>query len=200
MERRAPERFRLGQLPRRFLLLWFVIVLRAVSATAYASFLAVLVTERGGSAFAGGAAISTFLLAGAVGSFFAGNLSDRWGRRKVLFVSMFVAAPLYLVFLHGPTIWMLPIIGLAGLLDLSGTPVGVVAAQECLPGRTGLVSGLVMGLAWGMGGLALTPIGWLADQLGLIPVMSAVAFLPLIGSLLILFYREPPPGGLSKTV
>jgi len=192
-ERRTHERFRLGHLPRRFFLLWSVIVLRAISATAYASFMAVMVTQRGGSTLTGGIAISTFLLAGAIGSFFAGNLSDRWGRRWVLFGSMLLATPLYLLFLHGPKLWMLPVIGIAGLLDLSATPVGVVAAQECLPGRTGLVSGLVMGLAWGMGGLALTPIGWLSDQLGLIPVMSAVAFLPLLGALAILLYREREP-------
>lgn len=188
--RRSHERFRLGHLPRRFFLLWSVIVMRAASATAFASFLAVLVTQRGGSTFAGGAAISVFLLAGAVGSFFAGNLSDRWGRKAVLLGSMLLATPLYLLFLHGPTGMLLPAIAVAGLFALSATPVGVVAAQECLPGRTGLVSGLVMGLAWGMGGLALTPIGWLADKFGLINVMSFVAVLPLVGAGFMLFYKE----------
>lgn len=188
--RRSHERFRLGHLPRRFFLLWSVIVMRAASATAFASFLAVLVTQRGGSTFAGGAAISVFLLTGAVGSFFAGNLSDRWGRKVVLLGSMLLATPLYLLFLHGPTGMLLPAIAVAGLFALSATPVGVVAAQECLPGRTGLVSGLVMGLAWGMGGLALTPIGWLADKFGLINVMSFVAVLPLVGAGFMLFYKE----------
>lgn len=188
--RREHEKFRLNDLPRRFFLLWTVIVTRAVSATAFASFLAVLVTQRGASTFVGAAAISAFLLAGAIGSFFAGNLSDRWGRKAVLLVSMLIATPLYLLFLHGPIGILLPVIALAGLFALSGTPVGVVAAQECLPGRTGLVSGLVMGLAWGVGGLALTPIGWLADTYGIIPVMSVVALLPLIGAVLMMFYKD----------
>jgi len=189
-ERRTHDRFRLGHLPRRFFLLWFVIMLRAMSATAFANFLAVLVTTRGGSTFVGGAAISAFLLTGAGGSFVAGLLSDRFGRKAVLLGSMLFAAPFYLLFLHGPIALLLPAIAGAGLFALSATPVGVVAAQECLPGRTGLVSGLVMGLAWGMGGLTLTPIGWLADRLGLIPVMSVVALLPLAAALLMLFYRE----------
>ena len=188
--RQEHEKFRLGHLPGRFVVLWFVLVMRAVSATAFASFLAVLVTQRGGSALAGGVSISAFLLAGAVGSFLAGNLSDRWGRKAVIFGSMALATPLYLLFLHGPASVLLPVIAVAGLFDLSATPVGVVAAQECLPGRTGLVSGLVMGLAWGVGGLALTPIGWLADQFGLITIMSWVAVLPLIGAGLMLFYKE----------
>jgi FSR family fosmidomycin resistance protein-like MFS transporter len=188
--RHEHERFRLGNLPRRFFLLWSVIVVRAVSATAFASFLAVLVTQRGGTALVGGAAISAFLLLGAVGSFFAGNLSDRWGRKAVLLSSMLLATPLYVLFLHGPTAMLLPIIAAAGLFALSATPVGIVAAQECLPGRTGLVSGLVMGLAWGVGGLALTPIGWLADTFGLITIMTYVSMLPLIGVGLMLFYKE----------
>ncbi|MCK5585299.1 MFS transporter [Candidatus Bipolaricaulota bacterium] len=188
--RRSHERFRLGHLPRRFFLLWSVIVLRAVNAAAFASFLAVLVTLRGGSTMAGGASISVFLLTGAVGGLFAGNLSDRWGRKAVLLGSMLLATPLYLLFLHGPLGTLLPAIAGAGLFALSATPVGVVAAQECLPGRTGLVSGLVMGLAWGMSGLALTPIGWLADRFGLITVMTFVAVLPLVAAGLMLFYKE----------
>jgi FSR family fosmidomycin resistance protein-like MFS transporter len=107
-----------------------------------------------------------------------------------MLASMLASTPLYLLFLHGPRIAVLPVIAVAGLFALSSTPVGVVAAQECLPGRTGLVSGLVMGLAWGVGGLALTPIGWLADRFGLIAVMSVVALLPLIGAIVFLFYRD----------
>jgi len=188
--RHEHDKFRLGHLPGRFVVLWSVLVMRAVSATAFASFLAVLVTQRGGSPWAGGISISAFLLAGAAGSFLAGNLSDRWGRKTVILGSMALATPLYVLFLHGPTAILLPVITVAGLFDLSATPVGVVAAQECIPGRTGLVSGLVMGLAWGVGGLALTPIGWLADQYGIITVMSFVAMLPLIGAGLMLFYKE----------
>jgi FSR family fosmidomycin resistance protein-like MFS transporter len=188
--RQAHDKFRLGHLPGRFVVLWTVLVLRSVSATAFASFLAVLVIERGGSAWAGGVSISAFLLAGAVGSFLAGNLSDRWGRKAVILGSMALATPLYVLFLHGSAAILLPVIAAAGLFDLSATPVGVVAAQECIPGRTGLVSGLVMGLAWGVGGLALTPIGWLADQYGIISVMSYVAMLPLAGAALMFFYNE----------
>ena len=188
--RQAYEKFRLGHLPRRFVVLWTVLVIRSVTATAFASFLAVLVVQRGGSAWIGPVSISVFWLAGAAGSFLAGNLSDRLGRKAVILGSMVVATPVYFLFLHGPVALLLPVIAVAGLFDLSATPVGVVAAQECIPGRTGLVSGLVMGLAWGVGGIALFPIGWLADQFGIITVMSYVALLPLIGAGLMSFYKE----------
>ncbi|HCP31906.1 TPA: hypothetical protein DIT45_01430 [Candidatus Acetothermia bacterium] len=62
----------------------------------------------------------------------------------------------------------------------------MVAAQETLPGKTGLV----MGLAWGVGGLVLTPIGFFADLYGLVPVMTAVALLPLIAGGMVLLYKE----------
>ena len=188
--RKEHEAFHLGSLPRKFVLLWSVLALRSLSATAFSSFLAVLVIQRGGSAWAGGIAISTFWFAGAAGSFLAGHLSDRWGRKAVILGSMAVASPLYFLFLHGPASLLLPAIALAGLFDLSATPVGVVAAQECIPGRTGVASGLVMGLAWGVGGIALYPIGWLADQFGIITVMSYVALIPLIGAGLMSLYKE----------
>jgi len=188
--RQKHETFRLGHLPGRFVVLWTVLAIRSVSATAFASFLAVLVVHRGGSAWVGPVSISVFLLAGAAGSFLAGNLSDRLGRKAVILGSMAAATPLYFLFLHGPVALLLPVIAVAGLFDLSATPVGVVAAQECIPGRTGLVSGLVMGLAWGVGGIALFPIGWLADQFGIITVMSYVALLPLVGAGLMFLYKE----------
>ena len=184
------ERIRAHHIPQRLIVLWFAIVLRAAAATAFATFLAVIVADRGGSTFAGAAAISAFLLTGAAGGFLAGNLSDRFGRKAILLGSMALAGPSLLLFLYGPTSLLLPVIAVAGLFALSSNPVGVVAAQECLPGRTGLVSGLVMGLAWGVGGLALTPIGWLADRYGLIPVMTVVALLPLAAAALMLFYKD----------
>ena len=193
MERREVQRTRLRELPSRLVLLWFVIVMSSTCSTAFATFLAVLVADRGGSAFIGGAAISVFLLSGAVTGFLAGSLSDRFGRKHVILTSLVLATPFYILFLHGPVSAALAFIAAAGVFGLSSIPVGVVAAQECLPGRTGLVSGLVMGLAWGVGGLALTPIGWLADRFGLIAVMTVVAFLPLVAAALMAAYREPLP-------
>ena len=191
MEHREVQGARLRELPSRLVLLWFVIVLSSTCSTAFSTFLAVLVTERGGSAFLGGVAISVYLLTGALAGFLAGNLSDRLGRKRVILGTLVLATPFYLLFLYGPVSAAIAFIAAAGVFGLSAVPVGVVAAQECLPGRTGLVSGLVMGLAWGVGGLALAPIGWLADRFGLIAVMTIVTFLPLAAAGLMAVYREP---------
>jgi len=181
----------LRELPARLVLLWFVIVLSSTCSTAFSTFLAVAITDRGGSALVGGSAISVFLLTGAFAGFVAGHLSDRFGRKWTITTSLVLATPFYILFLYGPISAALPFIAAAGVFGLSSIPVGVVAAQECLPGRTGLVSGLVMGLAWGVGGIALTPIGWLADRFGLVSVMAFVAFLPLAAAALMALYREP---------
>jgi FSR family fosmidomycin resistance protein-like MFS transporter len=192
-ERKEIQRARFREFPARLVLLWFVVVLSSTCSTAFATFLAVLVAERGGSTFLGGATISVFLLTGALAGFLAGNLSDRFGRKRVILTALVLATPFYILFLYGPVSAAIAFIAAAGVFGLSSIPVGVVAAQECLPGRTGLVSGLVMGLAWGVGGLALTPIGWLADRFGLIAVMTVVAFLPLAAAGLMALYREPLP-------
>jgi FSR family fosmidomycin resistance protein-like MFS transporter len=180
----------LRDVPTGLVLLWVAIVLSSTCSTAFATFLGVLIVQRGGTAMAGGAAISVFLFSGAATGLLAGNLSDRFGRRRVILTCLVLATPFYILFLYGPATAVLVFVAGAGVFGLSSTPVGVVAAQECLPGRTGLVSGLVMGLAWGVGGLALTPIGWLADRLGIVPVMAFVSFLPLAAAGLMAFYRD----------
>ncbi len=180
----------LRHLPIGLIVLWLVIVFRSLAGTTFGNFLAVLITQRGGSTFTGGVGISVFLLAGALGGFAGGSLSDRIGPKRVMLSSLALASPFLLLFLHGPTQLSLFFLGLAGFFLFASTPVGIVAAQRLLPGKVGLVSGLVMGFAWGMGGLALTPIGWLADLYGLTPVMTIVSFFPLVGAMLVLFYRE----------
>ena len=183
---------RATRLTGRFALLWAAIVLRSLAGTAFGSFLAVLVTRRGASALAGGAAITVFFLAGVAGEFAAGGLSDRVGRKRILVATIALSAPFLFLFLHGPSALVWFALAVSGFFLFASNPVGVVAAQECLPGRRGLVSGLVMGAAWGVGGIALTPIGRLADLYGLVPVMTGVALLPLLSATLLLFWHEPP--------
>ena len=177
-------------IPKPLALLWVIIVLRSMTGVTFSNFLAVTVTEKGGSHLLGGAAISIFLISGALGGLLAGRISDRVGRKVVIFTTILLAAPFLLVFLHGPTWSMLPSLALGGLFLFSSTPVGIVAAQEILPGKTGLVSGVVMGMAWGVAGLSLVPVGWLADRYGLVSVMTWIALLPLLAAILALFFDD----------
>ena len=190
-EEKSQEKMRIKNIPRPLAVLWGIIVLRGMAGVAFSNFLAVLVTEKGGSHLVGGAAISTFLITGALGGLLAGRLSDRFGRKVVIFTTILLASPFLLLFLHGPTWSMLPSLALAGLFLFSSTPVGIVAAQEILPGKSGLVSGLVMGMAWGVAGLTLMPVGFFADRYGLVSVMTWMALIPLAAAILALFYHDP---------
>jgi FSR family fosmidomycin resistance protein-like MFS transporter len=121
----------------------------------------------------------------AVGTLIGGPIGDRIGRKYVIWVSILGVLPLTLILPHvglvATVILTIPIgIGLA-----SAFPAIIVFGQELLPGRTGMVSGLFFGLAFGMGGLGAALLGELADRTSIEFVYQLCAFLPAIGLLTI---------------
>ncbi|WP_400164797.1 MFS transporter [Brevibacillus sp. TJ4] len=122
-----------------------------------------------------------FLLAGAIGTFLGGPLSDRFGKRNVLIFSLIGSLPLTIFTPYVTGFWTYPLLFLSGLIMLSSFSVTVVYAQELLPGRIGMVSGLITGLAFGMGGMGALILGKLADVYSLETVITLCSLLPLIG-------------------
>jgi MFS transporter, FSR family, fosmidomycin resistance protein len=162
-------------------MLFFVVVVRSGVNQAVANFLPLLISHRSRDLLAGAVPLTLFLLAGALGGLAGGPLADRFGRRNVILWSMVPTAPLLYGFLHlhGPASWAcLLLTGLSLQLSL---PVNVVYAQELFPRQMSTVSGLMMGFAWGVSALLLTPIGWAADHLGLNAALTLVCLLPLAG-------------------
>ncbi|WP_159881009.1 MFS transporter [Paenibacillus puerhi] len=127
--------------------------------------------------------IFLFAAAGAVGTFMGGPLSDRFGRRNIIFFSMLGSAPLAMVLPYANEAWSYVILLINGFIILSSFSVTVVYAQELIPGKIGTVSGLITGLAFGLGALGAVALGSLADTFHLQTVMGWVSFLPLIGLL-----------------
>lgn len=127
--------------------------------------------------------IFTFLAAGAVGTFFGGPLGDRFGRKNILFFSMLGSAPFALMLPHANTFWAYPILAVMGFILLSSFSVTVVYAQELVPGKIGTVSGLITGLAFGMGALGSVALGAMADYTDISFVMRVCSVLPLLGLL-----------------
>ncbi len=127
--------------------------------------------------------IFTFLFMGAVGTFFGGPLADRFGKRKVILFSLIAPAPLAILLPFVHQLMAIVLLCIIGLLLMSSFSVTVVYAQELIPGKIGTMSGLIVGLAFGMGAIGSVALGSLIDLVGLFPTMIFVSVLPLLGLL-----------------
>lgn len=125
--------------------------------------------------------IFAFLLSGAVGTFFGGPLSDKFGKRNIMLFSMLGAAPLSLLLPYVSLPFAFAICLINGFILLSSFSVMVVYAQELVPGKVGTVSGLITGLAFGIGGIGSATLGLFADHIGLHFVMLFCSLLPFVG-------------------
>lgn len=134
--------------------------------------------------------IFLFAAAGALGTFMGGPLSDKFGRRNLIFFSMVGSAPLAVLLPYANPFWAYIILLVNGFIILSSFSVSVVYAQELIPGKIGTVSGLITGLAFGLGALGAVALGGLIDALHLPVVMQMVSFLPLIGLLTFFLPRD----------
>lgn len=124
-----------------------------------------------------------FLAAVAVGTVAGGPLGDRFGRKYVIWFSILGALPLTLLLPHVGLFWTGPLTVMIGLILASAFPAIVVFAQELVPGKVGMISGLFFGFSFGMGGLGAAVLGWLADRTSIETVYQLCAFLPAIGLL-----------------
>lgn len=124
-----------------------------------------------------------FLFAVSLGTFAGGPLGDRFGRKYVIWFSILGVAPFTLLLPHLNLLWTSIFTVFIGLILSSAFAAILVYAQELLPGKLGLISGLFYGLAFGMGGLGSAVLGALADRTSINYVYQVCAFLPLIGIL-----------------
>lgn len=122
-----------------------------------------------------------FLGAVAIGTFFGGPVGDKIGRKAVIWVSFLGVAPFALALPYVSLFWTAALAILIGLIMSSAFAALVVYAQEAIPGRVGMVSGLMFGLMFGIGGLGAAGLGELADSKGIIWVYQFTSFLPLLG-------------------
>ncbi|ABY97871.1 TPA: MFS transporter [Pseudomonas putida] len=122
-----------------------------------------------------------FLAAVALGTFAGGPVGDRIGRKAVIWVSFLGVAPFALALPHANLAWTAVLAVAIGLVMSSAFAALVVYAQEAVPGRVGMVSGVMFGLMFGISGIGAAGLGELADRYGIEWVYQAIAFLPLLG-------------------
>jgi FSR family fosmidomycin resistance protein-like MFS transporter len=127
-----------------------------------------------------------FLFASAVGTVAGGPIGDRIGRKPVIWASILGVAPFALLLPHANLFWTTALTVVIGLVLSSAFSAILVYAQELMPGKVGMVSGLFFGFAFGMGGLGAAVLGLLADRTSIAFVYEAIAWLPLLGVVTVL--------------
>jgi MFS transporter, FSR family, fosmidomycin resistance protein len=172
------------------------IVLRSITFVGLTTFLPLyFVTHFARSATQGASALSTLLIAGTVGTLAGGALADRFGRRAVVRAAFIVLVPLLAAFVaaRSATLAFALVMPVGFVLFLPFSAL-VVMGQELLPHRTGTASGVTVGLAVTVGGIAAPLLGALADRFGLANTLWAIVALPLGSAWLVHGLPERRPG------
>jgi FSR family fosmidomycin resistance protein-like MFS transporter len=132
-----------------------------------------------------------FLAANAVGAFFGGPLGDRFGRKYIIWLSILGALPFTLALPYAGLFSSAVLTICIGLIISSATSSIIVFAQELMPHRFGMISGVFFGVAFGIGGLGAAVLGKVADHMGIAFVYQICAFLPAIGLLAVFLPKMP---------
>jgi FSR family fosmidomycin resistance protein-like MFS transporter len=132
-----------------------------------------------------------FLASNAVGAFFGGPLGDRFGRKYVIWFSILGALPFTLALPYAGLFASAVLTVFIGFIISSATSSIIVFAQELMPHRFGMISGLFFGFAFGFGGLGAALLGKVADHAGIAFVYQVCAYLPAIGLLAVLLPKLP---------
>lgn len=171
-----------------------VIVLRSVAWFTLLTFVPLWIVSQGGTEGEGNRELSLMLVSGVVGTLVLGPVADRFGLRRTLLVTQAALLPLILVFLE--------IGGIAGTLALMAVGfcvvgtfgITIVLSQLYLPHQTGMASGLSVGLAMGIGGIAAVALGGLADAVDLETALVTAAVAPALGVVFCLLLPSPRYG------
>lgn len=138
--------------------------------------------------------VSGYLLSGVVGTYVGGVLGDRFGRKTIILGSMLLTLPLLILLPHATGYWSLPLILAIGFVYIASFSSTTVLAQEMMRGYEALGASLTIGFSIGLGGLAVTLLGYVADYFGIPAVFSVISVVPIAGATLAFFL----PGRLFK--
>jgi FSR family fosmidomycin resistance protein-like MFS transporter len=160
-----------------------ILVVRSFINAALATYLPVLLTDQGASLWLAGASLSVYEAAGVFGALLGGTLSDRFGRRIVLFVAMGVtSAAIFLFIFQAYAIWVqFPLLLILGFFSLSITPVFLAMVQENFPENRALATGTYMSLGFLIRSGVVVVLGALADRYGMRMAFIVSGFISLIG-------------------
>ena len=180
----------LGGVWQPILLIWIVMVMRALVGQSLMTFMPVIWVQRGHSIVSAGILFSIFTISGTLAGILCGHLSDRMGYKRILWITHGLMTPLLLMFLLVPGKWIYPATMLAGGFNMASLPLGVVMAQKIAPKGRSMVASLMMGLAFGTGGILSPVVGKLGDIFTIQSVLMVVVCIPAFSLIPVYFIKE----------
>jgi len=180
----------LGSVWQPILLIWIVMVMRSVVGQSLMTFMPVIWVQKGHSIVSAGVLFSIFTLSGTAAGILCGHLSDRMGYKRLLWITHGLMTPFLLVFLLVPGKWIYLATILAGGFNMASLPLGVVMAQKIAPRGRSMVASLMMGLAFGIGGVLSPIVGKLGDIFSIQSVLLIIVCIPFFSLIPIYFIPE----------
>jgi len=180
----------IGAASRQLVPIVSVIAVRSLAYTGMLTLLPLYFAEKQLTKIAASHLVTIMLFSGAVGGILGGFISDRFGRKPLIVVSLMLSTPFFFAFLATQGLLSTIFLALAGASLLASFSVTVVAAQEAIPENKALAAGIAMGLAGGLGGLAVILIGKLGDVWGLPQAVFLLFSLPVAAGLIGLSMRR----------
>ncbi len=178
-------------------LLFMVVVLRSATRLGIITFIPFyFIKILGHDPLAAGKYLSIFLLMGTVGVVTGGPLADRYGYKLTTILGLALApVALYFFYVSGGILSLI-FFGAAGFLLISSNSVTMAMGQSFLPNHIAMASALVLGFSLGMGGIATTIFGWVADHWGIPFTLHLIFLLPLLAIGILFFIPDPSKKGL----
>lgn len=177
---------------RSFLLLVTVATLRAWTQFGMATYIPFYyINYLKGNPMLAGKLVSTFLLAGAMGTLLGAPLADRWGHKRFLSTTLALSSPLLLLFYRSSGPMTFVFLATSGMVLISTFALTTVMGQALLPQNLGMASGMMVGFTMSAGGLGVTLLGIIADTWGVPMAVKFIFALPLIASVLSLLVKYP---------
>jgi FSR family fosmidomycin resistance protein-like MFS transporter len=168
-----------------------IIVARSFMVRSLTTYLPTFLSEEGADLWFAGASLSLLEAGGVVGALLGGSISDRLGRRLVLFISMLTTPLLIFAFLTIDGWLQFPLLLMMGFTALSVTPVVMALVQESFPENRALANGVYMSFSFILGSGVVVVLGAMGDRFGLRQAFTASAIIPLLGLPLVLLLPRP---------
>ncbi len=177
-----------GHVWKPLVLMWIVMVVRSAVGQSFMTFMPIHLSDQGFALVEIGTIISIFVVAGTVSGLLAGYLSDRMECKTIFIGAHSLMVPALFLYLTASGMWVYTTAALAGFMVFATIPVSIVLAQALAPKGRSMVASLMMGFAYGLGGMLTPVIGKLADMYGIQPVLWILCYVPLITVVVAFFF------------